>query len=129
MNHNQQVVYLAGAINGLGDEEVFGWRRKAASALSGFEVIDPAARDFRGIEAGNEQEIVTRDLEDIDRAHVMLARAERPSWGTAMEIFYARGRGVRVVAFGAGQFPSPWLALHAELCPSLDAALALIGIA
>lgn len=120
-------VYLAGGINGLSDEEVFGWRRTAARSLGRhFEILDPAGRDYRGIEARNADELVTRDLADIARADWMLARADRPSWGTAMEIFFAHSKGVRVAAFGAGDKPSPWLMHHAELRASLEDAIAFL---
>lgn len=122
-----ETVYLCGGINGLSDDEAKGWRAKATAALSGtFDVLDPMARDYRGQEAANVKAIVEGDLADIDAADVLLVRADRPSWGTAMEVFHAFRSGKRVVAFGlADAFaPSPWLLYHTErVFADLDGAL------
>jgi nucleoside 2-deoxyribosyltransferase len=108
-------IYLAGGINGLSDEEVFGWRRYATAILDDLYVIlDPSERDFRGIEATNVTEIVRGDLSEIGTADLLLVRAERPSWGTAMEVHYAHEHNIPVVVFGAGERPSPWLVYHSE---------------
>lgn len=120
-----RAVYLCGGINGLSDAEAKGWREQAAAALSGlYHILNPMARDYRGKEAETAAAIVTGDLADIDAADVLLVRAERPSWGTGMEVYHAAKAGKWVVAFGAGDRPSPWLAYHAHLYPDLPAALA-----
>lgn len=108
--------YLAGPINGCTDEEAMGWRREAAAALvaRGVAVLDPMARDYRGIEDANVTAIVEGDLADIQTCDVVLVNATRPSWGTAMEIPYARQMGKRIVVFGVAR-PSPWLRYHADV--------------
>lgn len=122
---DKPTVYLAGAINGKDDDEVFGWRREAASYLAGyFNVLDPTVRDYRGKEAENVNDIVFGDLQDIRRSQSVLVRAETPSWGTAMELVYAKEFGCIVVGFGAGLRPSPWLTFHCDtLCSTLRVAL------
>jgi len=123
-------VYLAGAINGKDDAEVFGWRREAARQLADlYTIVDPSERDFRGIEETSIEEIVDTDIADINDVHVLLVRAEAPSWGTAMEVRHAHTQGIPVVSWGAGPRPSPWLLYHSTHYATLDDALtALVTI-
>lgn len=74
-------VYLAGLP--LAD----GYRRAAERLLSatGWDVVDPMRRDFRGRTEGNEAEIVEGNLADIDSCAVVLADFTAPDEGTAME--------------------------------------------
>jgi len=65
-------------------------------------------RDFRGRTEGREAEIVEGDLADIDACDAVLAAFTAPDEGTAMEAWYARSRGVRVVAYTGGTPPHPW---------------------
>lgn len=122
-------MYLCGGINGLSDADATDWREAAKAALypAGFKVLDPMRRDFRGREAESVKEIVQGDLFDIQASHILLVNATRPSWGTAMEVAIAR-RDVhrkQIVAFGAGEKPSPWLVYHCDqLFPTLADALA-----
>lgn len=123
-----KTVYLCGGINGLSDADAKGWREQAAPVLlrAGFTVLDPMRRDFRGFEGDHSAAIVKGDLFDIKRSQVLLVNACRPSWGTAMEIAHARHDVHRklIVAFGAGDVPSPWLVTHCDhLSPDLAAAL------
>jgi nucleoside 2-deoxyribosyltransferase len=119
-------VYLAGPINGCSDEEAKGWREAAKAALGhpkSFFCIDPMVRDFRMAEEEHAGDIVESDLADIRAAHVILVNASRPSWGTAMEVVYARQAGKWIVAFGTTA-PSPWLAYHVDvLAPDLAGAI------
>ena len=106
-------VYLAGAINGKSDEECNGWRSAAKRLLgSSFSVRDPMARDYRGREDESVREIVEGDLADIRECRYVLVNASAPSWGTAMEVFYAWSIGKRVVAFTPSDRISPWLRWH-----------------
>jgi len=104
-------VYLAGPIFGTG-EEASGWRTRAACALSPLRTLDPMRRDFRGVEAGREAEIVEGDKVDIAAAAAMLAYCPVPSFGTAMEILYAHQLG-KLVAVVTPAPVSPWLTYHA----------------
>ncbi len=109
-------VYLAGPP--FADE----YRRRAARlvAEAGGEPVDPMRRDFRGNTAGHEVEIVEGDLADIDTCDAVLAAFTAPDEGTAMEVWYARSRGVRVVAYTGGTPAHPWTryvadSVHASL--------------
>lgn len=121
-----QTIYLAGPVNGCTDEEARGWRELAMRELRGlYHFRDPMARDYRGRERHNVTAIVAGDEADIDAADVLLVSAERPTWGTAMEVRDAfRWKGKHVVAFGAGRDPSPWVVGNCHLLtPSIRAAL------
>lgn len=119
-------VYLCGGINGLTDAAAKNWRKEATARLD-CRILDPMRRDYRGKEALHVNDIVHGDFEDIALADVILVNASRPSWGTAMEIYHASLLGKRVVAFGAGDNPSPWLIYHCDLlAPTFSAALEAI---
>ena len=118
--HCMKTVYLCGGINGLSDSACKDWRAEASAALiPGFYVLDPMRRDYRGKEAENVAAIVHGDLFDIQASQIMLVNCAKPSWGTAMEIVYAKHRGPNgnppvVVGFNAPEKPSPWLVFHCD---------------
>ena len=86
------------------------YRRRASGLLraAGCRPVDPMRRDFRGRTEGHERELVEGDLADIDSCDAVLADFTRPDEGTAMEAWYAHGRGILVVAYTGGQPPHPW---------------------
>ena len=105
------------------------YRRRATSLLSelGCEGIDPMRRDFRDGTEGHEEEIVKSDLADIDSCEVVLADFTRPDEGTAMEAWYAHGRGIPVVTYTGGEPAHPWTvyvsaSVHADLEAAVEAA-------
>lgn len=125
----KKTVYLCGGINKLSDAECKDWREVAKLNLRGeYTILDPMRRDYRGIEGDHTKDIVNGDLQDIAACDVVLVRAEVPSWGTAMEIVYAKLLGKEIVAFGAGPKPSPWLMYHTSghMTPTLPEAIAWI---
>ena len=119
-------VYLAGPINGCTDEECKAWRLDARRMLEPIHaVIDPMDFDCRGREGDMAGEIVKHDLERLDEADLVLVNAERPSWGTAMELVYARQGGKPAIAFVGlpRSSVSPWLRGHlAKVCGTLPQA-------
>lgn len=121
------IVYLCGGIHGLSDGECQDWRAVAKDRLP--LTLDPMRRDYRGREDACVAEIVEQDLEDICNSNIVLVNAVRPSWGTAMELVYARNAGKQIVAFvTAGAPVSPWLRYHCSyICSTLDAALDAIS--
>ena len=108
------------------------YRRRATVLLleAGCEPVDPMRRDFRGRTEGNEQEIVEGDLAEIDSCDAVLADFTRPDEGTAMEAWYAHGRGIPVVVYTGGQPAHPWTVyVAAVVCADLDTAVrALTGL-
>jgi nucleoside 2-deoxyribosyltransferase len=111
-------VYLCGGVNGLNDAQAKDWREVAKSLFvpAGVQTLDPMRRDYRGKEAESVREIVEGDLQDIQLSDVILVKASRASWGTAMEVVYAYKSNYRprIYAFGAGDKPSPWLVWHCK---------------
>lgn len=111
-------VYLGGPINGCTDEEATGWREGVKTILTdaGHAWADPMDRDYRGreLEPGIAAAIVDGDKQDIDGCDVLLMNAPKPSYGTAMEIYYGWERGKRViVVLPDAAVPSPWVIHHA----------------
>ena len=120
-------IYLAGGINGLSDADAKDWRARATASLvaAGHTVLDTMSRDYRGKEAGNAAEIVENDILDIKQCGAVVAMCERPSWGTAMEIWFMHTGGIAVHAVCSSPNPSPWLVYCcAAIYSSLDAAVA-----
>ena len=113
-------VYLAGPP--YADE----YRRRAAALAreAGWEPVDPMRRDFRGATQGREDEIVSGDLADIDSCDVVLAAFTAADEGTAMETWYARSQGKRVIAYTGGTPPHPWTVYVADaVCADLEDAV------
>ena len=104
------IVYLAGGIMDLNDNDARDWR-EYVKALAEFDTLDPMRRDYRGVEheAGTPARIVSEDLADIDKSDIVLVNAPRPSWGTAMEVHYASTNGKTVIAVVPEGPISPWL--------------------
>ena len=97
-------VYLAGPPFA----EEYRARASELARTAGWEPVDPMRRDFRGRTVGNEAEIVEGDLADIDSCDAVLAAFTAPDEGTAMEAWYAHGRGIPVVVYTGGTPAHPW---------------------
>lgn len=119
--------YLCGGINGLSDADCKDWREVAKAGLA-TPTLDPIRRDYRGREDESVGEIVQGDLEDISSATYLLVNATRPTWGTAMELVYAKQAGKFVVAFTEGARVSPWLRAHSDgIVVTVEEAIAIIN--
>lgn len=87
-----KICYLAGTIQC--DHAATNYRAVAAKLLTEFRVLDPL-RGKKGIlsqDAYTPNEILMRDLNDIERADVVLAvmmKAKNSSFGTPCEIMFA----------------------------------------
>lgn len=115
------VVYLAGPINGCTDAEANDWRTymKQRLTLVGVDTLDPMRRDYRGREDESVSEIVELDKDDVDACDVFVANCPHPSYGTAMEVFYAWQAGKPVVVVHPGDKPvSPWVRYHSTVIVS-----------
>lgn len=106
-------VYLAGAIAFATDAK--SWREEAARWLSQerIEALDPLKFE---VNYDDPESIVRLDYGLILRSQAVIASIAEPSWGTAMELAFARHHGVPVYAFDGGFFNdrrvSPWLTYH-----------------
>lgn len=111
-------IYLCGPIQNCTDAECMTWRQEAAKLWPG-PVLDPLRRDYRGKELTNPAQLVADDLQDIRDSAGLLVWFDRPSVGTAMEIFYAKhvlGKPIVVVdARPPNSGPlSAWLVHHCD---------------
>ena len=107
------------------------YRLRAAELVGarGWQPVDPMRRDFRGRTAGREAEIVSGDLADIDSCDVVLASFTAADEGTAMEAWYAHGRGKPVVGYTGGTPPHPWTVYVAtSVHAALEDAVAALGV-
>jgi nucleoside 2-deoxyribosyltransferase len=109
-----KTVYLAGPITEDADPRT--WRENVAAQLPpGWQAIDPVKIEFA---LRNPREIVDTDLTAIEECDAVLALVDRPSWGTAMEIFYSHELGIPVIGWMPkpnGRPLSPWLTLHCNV--------------
>jgi nucleoside 2-deoxyribosyltransferase len=120
----RRFVYLAGAI--WQEPDPLTWRRHAAQILpDGWAAIDPNATEM---ELDKAQSIIRDDLSNILRCDAVLAKVERPSWGTAMELFFAQQHRIPVIGWGDAKLPlSPWLdfTLHSHVI-KLESAMRIL---
>ena len=124
-------IYLCGPIM---DEHVGiarQWRQLAIQQLgSRYVLLDPMRRDFKDREVDSANEIVEFDLQDIRDADIVLVNYNKPSIGTAMEVFYAaHDQGKFIVAFSPFTFQdcSPWMVRYCtKILPSLEVAVKYI---
>lgn len=63
--------------------------------------------DFRNKKALSHQ-IVTNDLEFINKTDVLVVLADKPSYGTGIEMFIAKNSGKPVILFAKSPLPTPW---------------------
>lgn len=127
--NNIGTVYLCGPIQNCTDTECVAWREEAKRLWPGV-ALDPLRRDYRGKELDNPEKLVSDDLNDIDNSDALVVWFDRPSVGTAMEIFYACTTA-RIPVFVVDARPertgplSAWLVRHTtELHTTLEGALA-----
>lgn len=127
-----RTIYLCGPINGRTTEDATSWRETVKARWDG-KCLDPMRRDYRGreLEPGIAAEIVAGDIEDIQASDAVLVFFDKPSVGTAMEVFYAKHvLGKLVVVIDASDKPlSPWMVHHAdEVTKHVSVALATINM-
>lgn len=119
-------LYLAGGIQDIIDPIT--WRREIASKLpEGWTAIAPIEIDsFIEIDIKKARKIVETDLKTIRFSDAVLARIDYPSWGTAMEIFYAHGLAIPIIGWnppdpglwGGKTTVSPWIVAHCDIITS-----------
>jgi nucleoside 2-deoxyribosyltransferase len=127
-----KTIYLCGPIMDEVDGCAREWRQQALQALTpNFTVLDPMRRNFKDREVDSANEIVEFDLQDVRDADIILVNYNRPSIGTAMEVFYAgHDLGKFVVAFSPFEFKecNPWMVRFCtKILPSLEEAQSYIN--
>lgn len=131
MTNTKKSIYLCGPIMGEIEGEARNWREEAKKRLSDrFILLDPMRRDFKDNEVDSANEIVEFDLQDIRDADIILVNYNKPSIGTAMEVFYAsHDQGKFVVAFSPFPFQdcNPWMVkFTTKILHSLDESITYI---
>jgi nucleoside 2-deoxyribosyltransferase len=105
-------VIVCGAIADKGISKI----RKIQSLLKekGFHVIDQISdedyskvKDFRD-KKNLAEEIVKHDLDFIKESDIVVALIDKPSFGVAMEIYFAKNLGKKVIIMSKRRVPSPW---------------------
>lgn len=118
-------VYLAGAITH--DNDPVSWRKLAAQLLLGsqWEAIDPLKWEAAHFP---DEEIIKLDYRLILESTAVIVMAEVPSWGTAMELAFAKAHDIPAFAFRAPAKMSPWLRHHTRAnAYTLDNAISLLN--
>lgn len=121
-------IYLSGPIMDECPRAAATWRERAIQALArDFILLDPMRRNFKDREVDSANEIVEFDLQDVRDADIILVNYNKPSIGTAMEVFYAaHNLGKFIVAFSPFSFEecSPWMVRFCtKILPDLQSAL------
>ena len=124
-------IYLCGPIMDEVEGHARAWRQIAQKKLkSQFVLLDPMRRNFKDREVDSANEIVEFDLQDVRDADIMLVNYNKPSIGTAMEVFYAsHDLNKFVVGFSPFSFKdcNPWMVRFCtKILPSLEDAIAYI---
>jgi nucleoside 2-deoxyribosyltransferase len=107
-------IMVCGSIGhgGIGDIRYF----HSLLKKEGFDIIDHISaegmdysdtRDFRD-KKDFSSKIVNHDLEYVKESDVLVILANRPSFGTAIEMFVAKNSKKPVVVFAKESVPTPW---------------------
>ena len=125
-------IYLCGPIMDEKEGKAREWREFAHDGLGRrFLLLDPMRRNFKDREVDSANEIVEFDLQDVREADIILVNYNKPSIGTAMEVFYASHElGKFVVAFSPFEFRdcNPWMVKFCtKILPSLENAVDYIN--
>ena len=100
MDHKEKLVYLAGPISGLSQEEVMGWRLNATEELAREHITTLTPIDVTSSATELQKLAILRDKIDVRRAHVVLMNlrgAKRISIGTMAELGWANAYDKPVV--------------------------------
>jgi nucleoside 2-deoxyribosyltransferase len=82
----------------------------------GFDTIDHLAHekmdysdiaDFRDKKELSQQ-IVSHDLQNIQEADIIIVMANRPSYGTGIEMYIAKASDKKVILLADDPLPTPW---------------------
>ena len=120
-------IYLCGPIMDEVEGKAREWREYAKDKLGkDFILLDPMRRNFKDREIDSANGIGEFDLQDVKDADIILVNYNKPSIGTAMEVFYASHElGKFVVAFSPFSFKdcNPWMVRFCtKILPSLEEA-------
>jgi nucleoside 2-deoxyribosyltransferase len=113
-------VMVCGSIGYGGVDEM---RRMYSFLLEeGFDIVDHLVhkgmdysdiRDFRDKKELSQQ-IVIHDLQFVEKADVIVVIANRPSYGTAIEMYMAKNSNKKVVLLAGDPVPTPWPVIFSD---------------
>lgn len=124
-----RLVYLAGGIFKVEDPAT--WRKEVTKKLpSCWQAVNPLDLE---VNLFNPQDVVMTDLSAIWRCQAVIAKVDAPSWGTAMEIFFAYQKKIPVIGWNSNLLDahgaSPWLTLCCRwTTDNLDDAVNLLSM-
>ena len=72
------------------------------------------------------KQIVSNDITSIEHCDILVAYIEEPSFGTAMEIYYAYRDGINV--FIVTEYESPWLINHGHIVKNINELLEVLKL-
>ena len=115
--------FISGPIQGMETRQGYRKRISEICIRFGYEPVDPWQREkiiYKGTEHGwwekvPAEDFVKRDLEDIEKCHVLIAYMPRLSAGTCMELFYAKMKGKKTICICSLKNPSPWIIVHSDI--------------
>jgi len=122
----QMKIMVCGPIAGKGVDEIKLFQKVLIE--NGFQVVNQLkARmnysyidDFRN-KKQLAKRIVVNDLKFIEKSDVIVAICNEPSFGTAIEIYYAKKLGKKVIVLNEEAQPSPWpIAFADQIVKSKD---------
>lgn len=82
----------------------------------GFDIVDHLVHkrmdysdiaDFRDMKELSQQ-IVNHDLQFVEKTDVIVVVANRPSYGTAIEMYIAKNLNKKVILLASNPVPTPW---------------------
>jgi nucleoside 2-deoxyribosyltransferase len=113
-------VMVCGSIGYGGVDEM---RRMYSFLLEeGFDIVDHLVhkgmdysdiRDFRDKKELSQQ-IVIHDLQFVEKADVIIVIANRPSYGTAIEMYIAKNSNKKVILLAGDPVPTPWPVIFSD---------------
>ena len=107
-------VYVSGAITGV-EEHSKEWRTEWCKRLKklNFKVFDPQLHDKE--HETIDEDIVIKDIKEISVSDIVIINADCHSWGSGMELVYARIYGVPVYTIIEHTDDAPiWLKFHSK---------------
>ena len=107
-------IMVCGSIGYGGVDEI----RRMYSLLhqEGFDIVDHLVhkgmdysdiQDFRDKKELSQQ-IVSHDLQFVEKADIIVVIANRPSYGTAIEVYIAKNSNKKVILLANDPVPTPW---------------------
>ena len=101
----------------------------------GFKTVDHLVEkgmDYSGINDFRDKKdlsskIVNHDLEYVKKADVLVVLANKPSHGTAIEMFVAKSSGKKIILFAKDPVPTPWpVNFSDDICTSDEELIKLL---